>query len=83
MSEYDAQINEVIDAMNELVARDGGIITVLGYEEEAARLQLQYDTGSNDECDTCLITPETLRDFVKEGLRSHGLMVQDVLVQAP
>ena len=83
MSEYNAEINEVIDAMNELVARDGGSISVLGYEEGAARLQLEYDTGSNAECNTCLITPDTLRDFVKEGLRSRGLIVEDVLVQAP
>lgn len=83
MSDHDTEINEVIDAMNELVARDGGSVSVLGYEEGAAKLQLAYDTGSNAECDTCLITPETLRDFVKEGLRSRGMAVEDVVVQTP
>jgi Fe-S cluster biogenesis protein NfuA len=82
MSEHDAEINEVIGAMNELVARDGGKVSVLGYEQATARLQLEYDTGMNPDCETCLITPETLRDFVKEGLRSRGVAVTDVDVQA-
>ncbi|PWU55413.1 hypothetical protein DLE60_27805 [Micromonospora globispora] len=80
MSEHEAEINEVVGAMNELVARDGGKVSVLGYEEAAARLQLDYDTGRNAECETCLITPDTLRDFVKEGLRSRGVAVADVVV---
>lgn len=83
MSTNHAEIDEVIGAMNELVARDGGTISVLGYEEAAAILNLEYETGSNDECSTCLISPETLSDFVKEGLRSRGVAVTDVVVQAP
>jgi Fe-S cluster biogenesis protein NfuA len=82
MSEHETEIHEVIGAMNELVARDGGRVSVLGYEEAAARLQLEYDTGNNADCDTCLITPETLRDFVSEGLRSRGVPVADVVVRA-
>lgn len=82
MSEHDAEINEVVGAMNELVARDGGRVTVTGYETAAAQLRLDYVTGSNLECETCLITPETLRDFVLEGLRSRGVAVRDVVVQA-
>jgi Fe-S cluster biogenesis protein NfuA len=82
MTDYDPEISEVIGAMNELVARDGGRITVGGYEPATAQLELDYVTGKNAECETCLITPETLRDFVLEGLRSRGVDVADVVVQA-
>jgi Fe-S cluster biogenesis protein NfuA len=81
MPDHEAEITEVIGAMNELVARDGGNVTVLGFE--AARLELAYSTGNNDECDTCMITPETMKDFVAEGLRSRGIAVHDVVVVDP
>jgi Fe-S cluster biogenesis protein NfuA len=72
------KVVEVLDAMNSLVARDGGAIELTSYSPSA--VQVRYTLGKNDECDTCMITPEMLKDFLLEGFRSHELTVQDVRV---
>lgn len=79
MDEHQTAITEVVSAMNELVAKDGGTIDIIGFNDR--RLDVNYQVGVNDDCPTCLITPEILHDFILEGLRARDVPVDDVLVQ--
>lgn len=74
------QVNEVLDAMNQLVARDGGALQLASYQPGDAIVHVQYKVGKNEECDTCLISPEMLRDFLLEGFRARELQVEEVQV---
>jgi hypothetical protein len=78
MSTTDPVIEEVIGTMNELVARDGGVIELSSYLPADKSIQVNYRVGENDECATCLITPEMLKDFLLESFRSHGMDVDEV-----
>ncbi|MGH3640069.1 MAG: hypothetical protein ACRDUX_13685 [Mycobacterium sp.] len=78
MSTSDAVIEEVIGTMNELVAKDGGLIELSSYLPSAKSIEVNYRVGTNDECVTCLITPEMLQEFLLESFRSHGMDVDAV-----
>jgi Fe-S cluster biogenesis protein NfuA len=80
MSNSDAVIDEVIGTMNELVSRDGGLIEFNSYAPADKSIQVNYRVGENDDCATCLITPEMLKDFLLESFRSHGMDVDAVAV---
>jgi Fe-S cluster biogenesis protein NfuA len=80
MNEHQTAITEVVSAMNELVAKDGGAIDVIGFGD--GQLDVNYKVGVNDECATCLITPEILHDFILEGLRARDVPVDDVRVES-
>jgi Fe-S cluster biogenesis protein NfuA len=80
MGDEIGQVNEVIDAMGQLVARDGGTLRLSNYQPGGATVEVQYTVGKNDECETCLISPEMLRDFLLEGFRARELGVEDVQV---
>jgi Fe-S cluster biogenesis protein NfuA len=83
MANSDAVIDEVIGTMNELVARDGGLIELSSYLPSDKSIHVNYRVGQNDECSTCLITPEMLKDFLLESFRSHGMDVDEVDVHSP
>ena len=80
MSDVKGQVLEVVNNMNELVARDGGSIVVLSVDDATHSVDVRYQVGVNDECATCLITPEMLHDFLIEGFKAHELGVESVRV---
>ena len=81
--ERTASINEVVDAMNAIVQRDGGAVELISDPSTAHVVELRYRAGHNDDCETtCSIPPEVLRTFVVEGLRSHNVEFEDVRVDA-
>lgn len=73
-------IAEVLGAMRAIVARDGGVLELAGYQSGGGVVRVRYTVGHNDECATCTISPAMMREFLLEGLRSHDLAVDDVQI---
>jgi Fe-S cluster biogenesis protein NfuA len=82
MANQTEEVNEVVDAMNQLVQRDGGAIELAAYQPGDPVVRVNYKVGKNDDCDTCLISPEMLKDFLLEGFNSRNLGVRDIEVSA-
>lgn len=80
MSDQDAAVQEVLDSMNQIVARDGGDIRLLGFDAAAGVLNVAYRMGITPDCETCSIPPEMLQSFLVEGLKAHGVAANEVIV---
>ncbi|GAA4287882.1 NifU family protein [Georgenia daeguensis] len=80
MSDQDAAVQEVLDSMNQIVARDGGDIKLIDFDAAAGVLNVEYRMGVDPDCATCSIPPEMLQSFLVEGLRAHGVTTNEVIV---
>lgn len=79
-TEVPAGVLEVTGAMQQLVEKDGGRLEIVEYVSTAGVLRVNYLTGTNDDCSTCSITHEMMRDFLLEGIRSHSIDIHTVEV---
>ena len=74
-----SSVEQVITLMNQVVARDGGLITLRSYDPGQA-LEVDYRVEVNEDCPTCTVSGAMLETFLAESLRSHGVAVEKVIV---
>lgn len=69
---------EVIEAMNEVVARDGGSLKLVRYDDKGRVLSVEFAAGVNEDCDACSISSEMLGEFLVAGLEARDIKVAKV-----
>jgi Fe-S cluster biogenesis protein NfuA len=80
MANAHMSIKEVLDAMNEVIARDGGLLQLADYDQEQAIVEVVYRNQPADDCEACAITPEMMQDFLLDGFRARDVEVSEVRV---
>lgn len=73
-------VREAVEAMNVVVAKDGGQVRLAQHDTERDVVKVDFDSGVNEECPGCLITPDMLSAFLLEAIRARGVEVQEVVV---
>jgi Fe-S cluster biogenesis protein NfuA len=79
-SEDVGKIEEAIGHFKTILAADGGELSLSSYDPSSAVVTIDYHPGTNEECATCVITPEDLGLFVQEAVESRGVPVESVSV---
>ena len=69
----------VVQAMDEIVKPDGGSVRLLS--RDGATLRVGYKEGVNEQCETCVISAETLRDMMGDLLRDHDPDIAEIVVE--
>jgi Fe-S cluster biogenesis protein NfuA len=82
-SETTEAIDEVLALFSGIVAKDGGEPTLRSYDRERRMVDTLYREGTNEECPTCVITPESMEAFLLDALRARGVEVDVVTVRPP
>jgi Fe-S cluster biogenesis protein NfuA len=78
--EDEGKIEEAIGHFKTIVAADGGELSLSSYDPSSATVTVDYHPGTNEECATCVITPNDLSIFVREAVESRGVAVESVSV---
>ena len=68
----------VVEQFQEIVRPDGGRVELLGVEGDL--LRVAYQPGRNDQCASCVISPENLRDMLLDVLPQHDPAIRRVEV---
>lgn len=79
MNDTDA-VREAVEAMNDVVAKDGGSVTLVEHDVDNEVVRVRFESGVNDDCPGCLITPDMLTAFLGEAIRARGVSVQQLVV---
>jgi Fe-S cluster biogenesis protein NfuA len=74
-------VDAVVGLMEKMVAADGGTVRIRSFDPTASRLIVDYNKGRNDRCESCVLDPESMRDFLLESLQAHGLVIDEVIVE--
>ncbi|MBI4338619.1 MAG: NifU family protein [Chloroflexi bacterium] len=72
----DNKIAGVLKDFQEIVGSDGGRLEFVDLAGDA--LQLRYFPGVNEQCATCVVSPEDLAELVLEAMREHATVVNKV-----
>lgn len=76
-----AAVASVIEQFQEIVGPDGGRIELLGVEGDL--LRIAYRPGQNEQCASCVISAENLRDMLLDVLPQHDPAIRRVEVSCP
>lgn len=76
-----AEIEAVLANMSQVVEPDGGKVTLRRYDPNSQTLVVDYRQGRNDNCDTCTIDPDMLRQFIEQSLKSHDILTKEVFIE--
>ena len=68
----------LVQEFGEIVRPDGGSLELLSVEGET--LRVAYRPGHNEQCATCVISPENLRDMLLDVLPQHDPSIRQVEV---
>ena len=63
-----AGAEQVVEQFNEIVKPDGGSVTFVSATDGV--LRVQYAPGSNEECETCVMTADALAGMMKDMVTS-------------
>jgi Fe-S cluster biogenesis protein NfuA len=74
-------VDDVLAKMNNIVASDGGKITLRSYDADAQVLEVDYLMKANEDCPTCSVSGDMLQIFIKDSLQSHGVPIGEVIVK--
>jgi hypothetical protein len=66
----------VVDYFNRILAADNGLLTVVG--REGGTVVLRYEQGTNEECPTCVFTPEDLTALLLEATQKRDASITGV-----
>ena len=83
MTDAIKSVDEAIALMNQMVERDGGVVTLRGYDADAQTLDVDYSVEVNEDCPTCMIDAKMLGTFLADSLRSRGIPIEKVNVTEP
>ena len=71
---------QVVEQFNEIVKPDGGSVTFVS--AVGGVLRVRYAPGSNQECETCVLTPDALAAMMKDSIRSLDPSIHEVEIEA-
>ncbi len=74
----DEAIDSVVSEFRTILKVDGGTLDVVSADDGV--VTLHYVPGHNEKCPECVLTPDDLRQLVKESLQTRVPYVQDVLL---
>jgi hypothetical protein len=69
----------VVDQFKEIVGADGGEVSLIGIEGDL--LRIAYKPGHNEQCASCVISPENLRDMLLDVMPAHDASIRRVDVE--
>ena len=69
----------VVEHFDEIVKPDGGSVRLLA--REGTTLRVGYAPGSNEECETCVITADQLAEMMRDLLRDHAPEIEQVDIE--
>ena len=75
-----AGAEQVVEQFNEIVKPDGGRVTFVSATDGV--LRVQYAPGSNEECETCVMTADALAGMMKDMVTSLDPSITNVEVQS-
>jgi len=75
-----AGAEQVVEQFNEIVKPDGGSVTFVSATDGV--LRVQYAPGSNEECETCVMTADALAGMMKDMVTSLDPSITNVEVQS-
>jgi Fe-S cluster biogenesis protein NfuA len=76
-------VEDAVFELNNLVAKDGGSLTLLSHSPASGSAQFQYVMAEGEDCDSCAITPEIMQAFLEESLRVRGAAINDITLLSP
>jgi len=74
-------VERVLKEFGEIVRPDGGSLELIAVEGET--LRIAYRPGHNEQCASCVISPENLRDMLLDVLPQHDPSIRRVEVSCP
>jgi Fe-S cluster biogenesis protein NfuA len=72
----DPLVGLVVLEVSEMLAPEGGSATLLSVEDGVARIS--YRMGHNDACETCVMPPEDMQDYLRDMLTTRAPYIHDV-----
>lgn len=69
----------VVEQFKDIVGADGGEVSLLGVEGDL--LRVAYKPGHSEQCASCVISPENLRDMLLDVLPAHDASIRRVEVR--
>ena len=70
---------QVAEQFDEIVKPDGGSVTFVS--AEAGVLRVRYVPGSNEECETCVMAPDSLAAMMKDMVQGLDPSIQQVEIE--
>ena len=72
-------VDRVVSEFGEIVKPDGGKLSVLSCD--GSLLRIRYTPGKNEECESCVLAPETLQLMITEALHDHAPEIESVRIE--
>jgi Fe-S cluster biogenesis protein NfuA len=72
----DSLVHQVVSQFDEIVKPDGGALVFLSADAET--LRVRYSPGTNEECESCVMTPDALAAMMKDMLSSVAPSIREV-----
>ena len=74
------EAQRVVEQFNEIVKPDGGSVTFVSVD--GGVLRVRYAPGRNEECETCVLEPDSLAAMMKDMVRSLDPSIHEVAIEA-
>jgi Fe-S cluster biogenesis protein NfuA len=74
-----ADAQQVVEQFNEIVKPEGGAVEMLSVD--GGVLRVRYVPGTNEECASCVLTADELRDMMKESVQTFDPSIEAVEVE--
>ena len=75
-----AMAEQIVEQFNEIVKPDGGSVAFMSATDGV--LHVRYDPGTNEECESCVITPDTLAGMMQDMVASLDPTIRQVEVHS-
>jgi Fe-S cluster biogenesis protein NfuA len=75
------QIESVLKSLEAMVLGDGGAIRLNSFDSTISRLVVDYKKSTKSVCESCVLDPESIHDFIVEALENRGVQVTEVVLQ--
>ena len=72
---------QVIAHFQHILQSDGGTLECLDMHDGV--LHLNYHPGHNEACESCVLSPEDLRELVAEAVKRGDPSIREVLITTP
>jgi Fe-S cluster biogenesis protein NfuA len=73
------EARQVAEQFDEIVKPDGGSVTFVSAGDGV--LRVRYAAGRNEECESCVLSPETLAAMMQDMVQSLDPSIQTVEVE--
>jgi hypothetical protein len=75
----DPLVHMVVAEVGAPLAVGGGATVLIGVEEGVAHVS--YRAGHNEDCPECVMSPEDMRDYLREALSARAPYIRDVEIE--